>query len=326
MTTNTIEYFSFWQPIHFNLNNPGTTFASKLGFSIGVCADEFASLNGKTLSIKAERIDSEKLYFESEGFHDIPIKKSVLKIALLFFSGGTLLLIALAIKAMFKYHLNTCKVTTKKSPNEIFAEKIFGTTKITLLYGSLTEETTHAIVNAANKQLFAGSGVCGAIRKKAGRSPFKECANILTSLKRNGLPCGFSVLTSSGDLFPRVKAILHTVGPDFRVTAQKKRGKELLRETYWNSLFLAHFSSQCSQFVSEEAKETHIYSIAFPSISTGIFKAPLKESSQIALATIKEFTQNYPDAFEEIRLVFLPPDLDQKTGIAYKETLDELIP
>lgn len=309
-----VEYFSFWQPVIFSLtDNPGTTSLSKWGYYIGSLADQYASLSSKTLKVNAERIDARKIYFEKldTDTNTVSLFTNALKLSSYILSSGIFLVIALVIKAAFKIQLNVCKVLTKKSPNEMFAEKLFGNTKVGLYYGDITEETTDAIVNAANVALSAGAGVCGAIHHAAGDVPFDECKEILKDRKIKRLDVGEAVQTSAGDLEPRIRAIIHAVGPDFRLKAQKAKGEELLTETYQNSLELAK-------------NDPNLHSISFPSISTGIFGAPLDVAAPLTLRTIKEFVEKNPNTFEEVRLVFLPLAKDPKTAPAYESALAAL--
>lgn len=325
MINERVERFSFWQPIVFTLSdNPGRTAASRWGYTIGSLADQFASLSQQTFSVEVERINARKLYFEIKETQDVPLCNTALKICLYVLSAGTLLLIALVVKAIFKYHLNSCRVLTKQSPNEVFAEKQIGKTKIVLLYGSITDETTDVIVNAANATLKAGGGVCGVIHGDAGDVPFDECEEILKNHNRDKLNCGEAVLTSSGDLAPRIKAIIHAVGPNYNKAQQKANGTDLLIAAYRNSLEIAYDPQEQPSYVSKPMQDKVLHSIAFPSISTGIFAAPLDEAAPIAIQTIKEFVEEFPDAFEEVRFVFLPLNKDSNTAPAYQRALDKL--
>lgn len=342
MINERVDHFSFWQPVVFTLkDNPGTTSASRWAYTFGSVVDQWISLSQQRISVDAERINARKLYFEVKAIENVAVWKTALKLSLFVGSvglfimsgaavsgfaiaGGTLFLLALTIKAIFKHQLNTCKVLTKKSPNEVFAEKQIGKTNIVLLYGSITDETTDAIVNAANARLFAGGGVCGVIHGDAGDIPFDECEEILTHQKRKKLDCGQAVLTSSGDLAPRIKSIIHAVGPDYRIKRQKANGSELLESCYYNSLVLARDTAEEPDYVSKSMRGKTIHSIAFPSISTGIFKAPLDEAAPLALETVKKFVEDFPDAFEEVRFVFLPISKDADTAPAYEKALKNL--
>jgi O-acetyl-ADP-ribose deacetylase (regulator of RNase III) len=325
MVNQRIEHFSFWQPVIFTRDdNPGTTDQAKWGWVIGSFADQYLSLNQEALKVKAERIDGRKIYFETDTNEKVDLLFTALKVSSYVLSFGILPVIALVVKYIFKNHLNECRALTKKSPNEVFAEKQIGKSKIVLLYGDITQETTDAIVNAANAHLRAGAGVCGAIHNAAGDTPFDECQEILKAQNRRKLGCGEAVLTASGDLAPRIKAIVHTVGPDYRDRKEKENGSELLAAAYRNSLELTQESTTDENFVSSEAQDQVLHSIAFPSISTGIYEAPLDEAAPLAIQTAKEFLEQYPDALEEIRFVFLPLKKDAKTAPAYEKALEDL--
>ena len=83
--------------------------------------------------------------------------------------------------------------------------------KVIVAVGDLTEETTDAIVNAANSTLLGGGGVDGAIHRKGGEQILKECREIRRTAYPNGLPTGKAVITSGGNLPARF--VIHTVGP-----------------------------------------------------------------------------------------------------------------
>ena len=211
-----------------------------------------------------------------------------------------------------------------KSPNTLLDEKQIGETKIVLLEGDLMLETTDAIVNAANNMLIAGNGVCGEVHRHAGSGVFYECAEILKREEQFSIPCGRVVLTSAGALFPRVKGIIHAVGPDCSIQAENDRRSELLAEAYLNSLELLIAPQKDLKVISPQIMPAPMYTIAFPSISTGIYGFPLEEASQIALETIKNFIESHPGELDEVRLVFLPLDKDPKTSPAYVNALKNL--
>jgi|GEM_PF-216473 len=311
MLNERIDHFSFCQPVVFTLSdNPGTRNLSRWGYYLGSLADQYASLSSQALQVNAECIDGRKIYFEVKAIQDISWDSTALKVASCILSLGLFLVIACMIKVVFKRHLNTCRVLTKKSPNEVISEKEIGKTRIVLLSGSVINETTEVIVNAANKHLRAGGGVCGAIHKAAGEEPFNQCQEILKTKGIKQLECGEAVITSSGDLAPRIRAIVHTVGPDYRIKKEEDTGQALLADAYRNSLTLV--------------SQADYSSISFPSISTGIYRAPLKQSATTALKTIKRFVEENPNAFEEIRFVFLALNKDPDTAPAYEKALEEL--
>lgn len=324
LSNEPIFYFPFWKPITFE-ENPGQTSLKKFAWMIGSLADQYASLSRTKINVNAERFSADKIYFKSDEIKKVPLWLTILKLGSYIFSFGTLPLVALTIKFLYKKHLNDCKIVTQQSPNEVFCEKQLGKSKIVLLYGSITEENTDAIVNAANAGLWAGSGVCGAIHKAAGDTPFDECVEILEKQDREEVDCGDAVITSSGDLAPKIKAIVHAIGPDYNKKEEKAKGSELLTAAYRNSLEIAIDPKLNNElYTSEAASDLSLHSISFPSISTGIFKAPLKEAASIAINTVKDFLEKHPDSLEEVRFVFLPLEKDPITPAAYQEVLESL--
>ena len=172
--------------------------------------------------------------------------------------------------------------------------KVNGCT-IRLVKDDITKRKVDAIVNAANKQLLPGGGVCGAIHRAAGVELAKECEKI------GFCDTGQAVITGGYNL--PAKFVIHTVGP---VYSGSPKDAELLSNCYKNSLRLA--------------LENNIDSIAFPSISTGIFRYPISEASKIALSTVVDFLEKNgkPSLVEFV----LFSDRDYKV---YSEALDSLV-
>ena len=139
--------------------------------------------------------------------------------------------------------------------------------------GDITKSTSKVIVNAANKELKGGSGVCGAIFKAAGSKNLqKECDNFSS---KKGVRCeiGKSVITNSYDLKANgVSKIIHAVGPDCRKITDKKKQDELLKSTYLSSLSLC--------------LDKKYNSISYPFISSGKYAFPKDRASLIALKAI----------------------------------------
>jgi O-acetyl-ADP-ribose deacetylase len=140
-------------------------------------------------------------------------------------------------------------------------------TKIMLVCGDITKETTDAIVNAANASLAGGAGVDGAIHRAGGPSIMAECRKI------GGCPTGQAVITTGGNL--QAKFVIHTVGPIYR----NGTGNEavLLQSAYRESLMLA--------------LKNNLRSISFPAISTGIYGYPIDKAAHLALQTCIEFAR-----------------------------------
>jgi len=172
-----------------------------------------------------------------------------------------------------------------------------GTATLELVQGDITRESVEAIGNAANSRLAGGGGVDGAIHRAGGFSIKQE----LKEKYRDGCPPGHAVITRGGRL--KAEYVIHAVGP---VYAEKPTDAELLASAYRESLAL------CSQH--------GISSIAFPSISTGIYGYPVEEAAPIALRTVAEYVREHP----EIRLVRFVL-FDQPTFAAYARALEALV-
>ena len=158
-----------------------------------------------------------------------------------------------------------------------------------MLVGNITTQHIDAIVNAANETLLGGGGVDGAIHKAGGPSILEACREIRRTRFPDGLPTGEAVITTAGDL-PALY-VIHTVGPiKGRWGA---RDAEMLANCYLNSLSLA--------------VQHNLRSIAFPSISTGIFRYPREEAAAVSSNTIAEFLA-VDRQLEEVRLVFFSQD------------------
>ena len=157
--------------------------------------------------------------------------------------------------------------------------------RVSVVVGDITRQDVDAIVNAANSSLLGGGGVDGAIHKAGGPKILEECQEIRQTMYPQGLPTGQAVITTGGNL-PAIY-VIHTVGPVYG--SESGREAELLAACYQNSLLLA--------------LERQLSSIAFPSISTGLYGYPKPEAAKISSETIKQFlTSDYQ--IKEIRLVF----------------------
>jgi|SRR5215510_1674904 len=168
-----------------------------------------------------------------------------------------------------------------------------------LLVGDITDETTDAIVNAANSSLLGGGGVDGAIHRAAGPALLEECRKIRA--QRGLLPAGQAVNTSGAKL--SVKYVIHTVGPVWYGGEAKE--PETLASCYRESLQLA--------------TELECASISFPSISTGAFGYPVHEAAQVALRAVVEHLQK-PQSVNLVRFVLF----DSNTHNAYKHSAESL--
>lgn len=167
---------------------------------------------------------------------------------------------------------------------------------VELLKGDITQQDVDVIVNAANSALCGGGGVDGAIHRAAGPSLLEECRAI-----RGGCPTGQAVITGAGNL--AAKQVIHTVGP---VWDGGERGEaDLLASAYKNSLRLA-------------AKNDHS-SIAFPSISTGVYQFPIELATKIAIGEVEAFLSSNPGSVE--RVVFVT--FSDRDYAVYERLLEE---
>jgi O-acetyl-ADP-ribose deacetylase (regulator of RNase III) len=139
--------------------------------------------------------------------------------------------------------------------------------KVVLIEGDITKQRVDAIVNAANSSLLGGGGVDGAIHRAGGRSILEECEEIRSSRYPDGLPTGRAVATTAGDL--DAKWVIHTVGP-----------------TYAKSEDRSHLLASCHTESLRVADDLGAESVAFPAISTGVYRYPIEEAADIAMSTI----------------------------------------
>lgn len=163
-----------------------------------------------------------------------------------------------------------------------------------LVEGDITLQSTDAIVNAANSGLRGGGGVDGAIHRAGGPEIMEQCRKI------GGCPPGEAVITTGGRLPARF--VIHTVGPIWN--GGVKGEPETLAKAYSNSLTLA------------ESKG--LKSIAFPSISTGVYGYPIEKASEIAIGTIARYLSE-PSGIELVRFVLF----GSANYEAYRKTLEK---
>ena len=148
------------------------------------------------------------------------------------------------------------------------ATRTFGRSRLELVQGDITRELVDAIVNAANSGLRGGGGVDGAIHNAGGQAIVEECREIRE--RQGSVPTGEAVITSGGRLAAR--HVIHTVGPVWRGGGHGEA--ELLARCYRNSLALA--------------AERGLSSVAFPSISTGVYGYPVEEAAAVALGALRD--------------------------------------
>lgn len=146
--------------------------------------------------------------------------------------------------------------------------------EIKVLRGDITKVLVDVVVNAANTSLLGGGGVDGAIHKAGGTEILEDCRKIRA--RQGGCKIGEAVITTAGEL--PAKNVIHTVGPVWN--GGNNGEEELLANAYENSLQLA--------------KTHELYTIAFPNISTGIYRFPKKNAANIALKSVKSFVKENP--------------------------------
>ena len=152
-----------------------------------------------------------------------------------------------------------------------------------------------AIVNAANESLLGGGGVDGAIHRAAGPELLAECRTL------NGCRTGQAKITKAYRL--PCEYVIHTVGPIWH--GGNHGEAELLAGCYRQSLELAMKHS--------------IRSVAFPSISTGVYSYPVQQAAEIAVVTVREVITEHQEAFDEILWVLF----DERTKLVYDGALQK---
>ncbi|MEU2927078.1 O-acetyl-ADP-ribose deacetylase [Streptomyces sp. NPDC007251] len=153
-------------------------------------------------------------------------------------------------------------------------------TTITLVQGDITRQSADAIVNAANSSLLGGGGVDGAIHRRGGPAILEECRALRASRYGKGLPTGQAVATTAGDLDARW--VIHTAGP---VHSRTEDLSCLLASCYRESL--------------KVADELGARTVAFPAVSTGVYRWPMDDAARIAVETVR----GADTAVEEVRFV-----------------------
>lgn len=166
--------------------------------------------------------------------------------------------------------------------------------QFSIIKGDIVRIKADAIVNAANTSLLGGGGVDGAIHRAAGRQLLEECETL------GGCKTGEAKITGGYKL--KASYVIHTPGPIWR--GGERGEKELLANCYQNCLKLA--------------VENEIKTIAFPSISTGVYRFPVEEAAKIAVNEIMNFLKE-DSQLELVQMVCF----DDKTYQTYCKALKE---
>lgn len=165
------------------------------------------------------------------------------------------------------------------------------------LKGDITKITdVQAIVNAANESLLGGGGVDGAIHRAAGPKLLEECRTL------HGCQTGRAKLTKGYNL--PCDYVIHTVGPVWHGGTSGE--PEKLASCYFNSLMVA--------------KENGIRTVAFPSISTGVYGYPVERAAKEAVGAVCRFLEQFPDAIDMVEWVLF----DDRTFAAYESEVKKL--
>ncbi|HEY0357258.1 MAG TPA: O-acetyl-ADP-ribose deacetylase [Mycobacteriales bacterium] len=153
------------------------------------------------------------------------------------------------------------------------------------VHGDITVQDTDAVVNAANSSLLGGGGVDGAIHLAGGPEILAACRALRSSRYPGGLPVGESATTTAGRLPARW--VIHTVGPVYSPAEDRSA---LLRSCYRTAL--------------AAADEVGARSVAFPLISAGVYRWPLRDAVDQAITAIR----SADTSVDEVRLVLFASD------------------
>ena len=164
-----------------------------------------------------------------------------------------------------------------------------GNQSVRVVQGDITQITAQAIVNAANERMLGGGGVDGAIHRVAGPRLIEACRKVKEVSPGVRCPTGESRITPAFDL--PADYVIHTVGPIWEGGMSGE--PELLASCYRQSLKLA--------------VENELKTIAFPSISTGVYGYPMEKAAIVAIETVTLFLEENEE-FKEVRFVLFSVD------------------
>ncbi|MBP2408360.1 O-acetyl-ADP-ribose deacetylase [Brachybacterium fresconis] len=168
--------------------------------------------------------------------------------------------------------------------------------KLRIAPGDLTETAVDAVVNAANSSLLGGGGVDGAIHRRGGPEILAACRRLRETSLPEGLPAGQAVATTAGKLPARW--VIHTVGP---VHSTREDRSRTLASCYCEALRVA--------------EEIGARSVAFPTISAGVYGWPMDDAARIAVETVRDVSAQQKTGTSGIdEVVFVPFGTDAENA------------
>ncbi|WP_342561615.1 O-acetyl-ADP-ribose deacetylase [Paenibacillus sp. FSL R7-0345] len=169
-----------------------------------------------------------------------------------------------------------------------------------LIQGDITKTDVDAIVNAANTSLMGGGGVDGAIHRAGGKAILEECMKIRS--RQGSCAVGEAVVTTGGNM--KCRLVIHTVGPVWNGGVNDE--EEKLRNCYKNAL--------------RQADLNEVTSVAFPNISTGIYRYPKDLACRIALDEVVKYVLNNESIIKKVVFVCF----DEENFALYKSELEKV--
>jgi O-acetyl-ADP-ribose deacetylase (regulator of RNase III) len=166
---------------------------------------------------------------------------------------------------------------------------------ISLVTGDITTQRVDAVVNAANSSLLGGGGVDGAIHRRGGPAILAACRELRAGPYSAGLPAGQAVATTAGDL--PAQWVIHTVGPVYSASEDRSAA---LASCYTESLRVA--------------AGLGARTVAFPAISTGIYRWPMADAARIAVRAVQ--ASRHCRGMSEVRFVLFSGDATEEFSAA----------